>query len=502
MTTGPAVLVSLAVLAAAGLLPVVAAVGVRWVAVPLVPLGGAVVAALAATGYLALGGAFMGWFVALAVTGATVTVAYWGARPDRRPWRRRLRHRTAHGGASRLFGSIGALTVFASCAWCLRGMSTPTVGFDARAVWLMRSGWFLQPHHQLLVDMRVKDAVIIQSAYPPLVSASNAVAWSVTGDHSFRLGVIVIAALNVCALAAAALSLVELGRRFSVRLSRADDRTGARPQVGSDPVHAAGRMAPMMVGVIGAALLVFVASGITEPFMTNGYADPIWSLAAVGAVAYGLQAPLRGSEQAATTVLLLVAGMSKVEGAATAVVLIALVASRALLTMPAGERRHHGWRPLALGASQLALVGAWPLLMRVIDARGASATFSPVGQWTSRRSCHLRRDGALPPCARPGCSCGCGGWTGVPVRPAAERGGQRRMGLGRVGVGARRRLRSRHHRFGHGGAMAGHDGPPDQRVPGPGRLVDRGHLGGGGQRGTGAGRAPGPARATHARPVA
>ena len=45
----------------------------------------------------------------------------------------------------------------------------------------------------------------------------------------------------------------------------------------------------MVVGVVSAGLLVFVAFGITEPFMTNGYADPIWSLAAVGAVAYGLQ---------------------------------------------------------------------------------------------------------------------------------------------------------------------------------------------------------------------
>ena len=49
------------------------------------------------------------------------------------------------------------------------------------------------------------------------------------------------------------------------------------------------RLLPLVVGVIVAVLLVFVAFGITEPFMTNGYADPIWSLAAVGAVAYGLQ---------------------------------------------------------------------------------------------------------------------------------------------------------------------------------------------------------------------
>ena len=49
--------------------------------------------------------------------------------------------------------------------------------------------------------------------------------------------------------------------------------------------------------------------------MTNGYADPIWSLAAVGAVAYGLQlGEGRSNRGAAALLLALVAGMSKDEG--------------------------------------------------------------------------------------------------------------------------------------------------------------------------------------------
>ncbi|MGH9080123.1 MAG: hypothetical protein ACRDYE_08650 [Acidimicrobiales bacterium] len=396
MTTGPAVFASMATLAAAGILPVVAAAGLRWVTVPLVPLGGAVVAALSATCFLAVGGTFMDWFVALAGAGALAVSWLWVARPDRRPWRTPGNDRPAHDGAFRLCGCIGALVVLACCAWCLRDLSTPSVGFDARAVWLMRSGWFLQSHHQLLVDMRVKDAVIVQSAYPPLVSASNAVAWGVTGDHSFRLGVVVIAVLNTCALAVAAFSLVELGRRFSVRLSGTDAEGGgfgARPQT-PPPPPAPARLAPMVVGVVSAALLVFVAFGITEPFMTNGYADPIWSLAAVGAVAFGLQAPGLRSGPAITTVLLLVAGMSKVEGTATAAALIVLVAGRAVLTMSAPDRRRKGWRPLALGAVQLALVGAWPVLMRAIHARGDSSTLSPAGQWVGRA--HATYDAMTP----------------------------------------------------------------------------------------------------------
>ncbi len=79
----------------------------------------------------------------------------------------------------------------------------------------MRAGWFLQSHQQLLIKLRVRDVVLIQSAYPPLVSAATAVAWRVTGDQSMRLGVVVIALLNTCALAAAAFALVEAGRHVS-----------------------------------------------------------------------------------------------------------------------------------------------------------------------------------------------------------------------------------------------------------------------------------------------
>ncbi len=394
MTTGPAALTALAVLAAAGLLPVVAGVGLRWVALPLVPLGGAVLASLAATAYLAVGGSFIGWFGALSLAGGAATVAYWWSRPGRRPWRRPTRPGPAHPPALRLFGALGVLAVLASCAWCLRGLSTPTVGFDARAVWLLRSGWFLQSHHQLLVDMRVKDAVIIQSAYPPLVSASNAVAWSVTGDRSARLGAVVIALLNTCALVAAALAVVELGRRFSLRLRDEEDGTGGGGDARSDRTVPARHLAPMVVGIVGAVLLVFVAFGITEPFMTDGYADPIWSLAAVGAVAFGLQAPLGRSDRAVATVLVLVAGMAKVEGTVTAAALVLLVSGRALTNMPAEARRRHGWRPAVVGVVELALIGAWPALMRVIHARGDSTTLSPVGQWPGRL--HATYDGMAP----------------------------------------------------------------------------------------------------------
>jgi hypothetical protein len=387
MSTVPAAIVALLVLSAAGVLPVLALVGVRWIAIPLTPLAGAIVSAVAATSYMAVGGAFMAWFVGEAVFLAGVVTVFWYARPDRRPWRLDVRRRNPHGTAHRWFGVAGAVGIAAACAWCLRGLATPTVGFDARALWLMRPGWFLQNHHQLLANLRLPDLALIQTPYPPLVSAATAVGWSVTGNHTDRLGVVVIALLNTCALAVGAFALVELGRRFAVRLSGSDG-VASRGVIGGG-VSSRGVAAstlPMVVGVVAAVLLVFVAFGITEPFMTNGYADPIWSLAAVGAVVYGLQMEMGRVQQGAALLFVLVAGLSKDEGVATAVVLIGLIALRSLLALLRQGRRRQWWQPVALGAAELAVVASWPLLMRIDHARGAKVAESPMRDWAGRVS--------------------------------------------------------------------------------------------------------------------
>ena len=387
MTTVSAAIVAMVVLSTAGLLPTVALVGMRWITFPLVPLAGAVVAALAATVFVAVGGTFMVWFVTLAALGAGLTAIKW---PDRRPWTADPGSRASLNAKYRLVGALGALGIVAACAWCLRDLATPTVGFDARALWLTRSGWFLHSHQQVLTTLRAPTLVLGQSAYPPLVSAAGAVAWSVTGNHTLRLGVVVIALLNTCALATAAFAIVEFGRRYSSKLSAPAQRQSSN----------LASIAPMFAGVVAAMLLIFISFGITEPFMTNGYADPIWSLAALGAVVYGLQMTGGRSERGVVAILLLTAGMSKNEGFVTAAVLIVLVALRQLSTQFAnrGSRTEpptRWWRlPIAVGVVELAAVGAWPVVMRVIGARGQSSPLSTPSEMASRA--RATYDGFVP----------------------------------------------------------------------------------------------------------
>jgi hypothetical protein len=378
----------MAVLSASGLAPTWALLGRRWVVLPLMPLAGSVLAAMAATGYLATGGTFLGWFVVLAAAGTAIAVVFWVRRPEHRPWRRPLLTWAPGQRWLSVVGALGAVAVLGACAWCLRGLATPTVGFDARALWLLRGGWFLQSHHQLLVKMRIPDIPLVQSVYPPLVSATTSLAWRVTGDQSQRLAVVVIALLNSCAVITASWALVQAGRGAALRLASGDGgrRPGlvSRGAVSGPALPTGAAVVPMVVGVMAAVLLVFVAFGITEPFATNGYADPIWSLAAVGAVAYGLQAEVSRANLGVTVILILVVGMSKDEGLATGSLLIVLVALRGVVTMAASERRRRWWRPVLIGVAELVAIAAWPLVVRIVHARGLGPNYPPARLWASR----------------------------------------------------------------------------------------------------------------------
>ena len=349
MTTAPGAVAAMAVLGAAGCLPVLCLVGVRWFSIPLCPLAGAVVASLSATCCLAIGATTMTWFVVLSAVGAAASLAWWWRRPDRRPWAATDAGPGAPG--HRTVALVAALSVFGAVAWCLHSLSSPTIGFDTRAIWLLRAGWLLEPHHRLVLDMREVGKVLPQASYPPLVSAAGSVAWFVTGDHSMRLGVVVIALLNSCALAAAALAVAEYGRQGAARLWQ------AAADGGTDG-SAAAAVLPAVVGAVVAVCLVFVTFGVAEPFLTNGYADPMWSLAAVGATAYGLQAAGGRSTLGAAALLVVAAGMSKEEGEATALFLLVLLVARALRSAVTEGRRW--WRPVLAGLAGLVLVGAWP----------------------------------------------------------------------------------------------------------------------------------------------
>jgi hypothetical protein len=353
VSTTAAAAAALATLAGAGALPTVALVGLRWPTWVLAPLAGAVMAAAAVMAELALGGSLLPWFAGLAAAGALASVAWWWWQPARRPWRDPGRG-THRAGLDRwpswLGGLAGALGIAAAVAWSLRPLRTPRFGFDARAIYLLHAGWYADGHRAALLAARNPALLFSQQTYPPLTSAATAVSWLVTGTRTDRLGVVVVACLNACAVAAAAWAVVEVGRTVA----------------GSGPTRCPWRALPLVVGPLAAGLVALAAFGIAGPYATNGYTDLLWSAAAVGAVGFGLVLSGRRADLGAAAILLAVAGLTKDEAIPTAMVVVVLLGLRDLWRRRTAERGREWWPPVVgAGAGVLALA-IWPLLARAL----------------------------------------------------------------------------------------------------------------------------------------
>jgi len=323
-----------------------------------------VLAALAAMACVVFGGPVLVWFVLLGALADAGVLFFWRFRPDAQPEAWRPAPVTAGSPTSRLDRLtpwLGAGGVVAGAAVSLVALRAPSVGFDARTIWLLHGRWFAAGHSVALPALRNSALPFAHASYPPLIGGAVAVSWLVTGNRSDELGVVVIALLNAFAVMAAAWAAVEIGRRCGRRVAahHAHYGTRARP----------GRLeAPAVAGIVVATLLVLVAFGVAGPFATDGYADLLWAACATGAVAFGLVLSGRGPDLAVAVVLVAVAGLTKNEGIATAMVIVALIAGRAARSRRLGRPGEAPWRPVLAGAAGLAALSVWPLLMVALGA--------------------------------------------------------------------------------------------------------------------------------------
>lgn len=303
-----AAVVGLLVLAAAGFLPVLVLVGGRLVALPLFPLAGAAIGALAAASCIATFGTLLMWFVVWSVIAAIISLVVLIGRPDRlRGIGRHLRRELTP------MPVAGFVVVVAAAAWALRTLRVHNIGFDTRAIWMLHASWLLGGHSLAYSDIRNHFFVVSHPTYPPLVSAAMALSWITSGNSDQRVAVVTIALLNGCALVVAGWGVVEAARRALLRTQGGSVRR-QRVLFG--------------LGVLLGALAIMVAGGVLGTFATNGYADPIWSLAAVSVVVYGLMLESTPSDLGVVAVLIPVCAYAKVEGMAMAIILLVLVAVR------------------------------------------------------------------------------------------------------------------------------------------------------------------------------
>jgi hypothetical protein len=340
-TTG-AVALTLLVLTLVGFLPTVVLVGARLVAVPLCPLAGAVLCALAAATSIAISGTMLMWLVLWASAAATASVVALMGRPGLvrqmgRDIRREFQPMVVLAGV--------VLTV--AVGWALRTVRVPNIGFDTRSIWLLHARWLGQGHAFELAAVRNHFNVVSHPSYPPLISAVMALSWRVSGSSTDRVAVVTVAALNGCALFVAGWGVVEAARRGAARTHH----TVLRQRL------------LIAIGAVVAALVVMVAGGVLGVFGTNGYADPLWSLTAVAAVLFGLVLQPTTSDLGVVAIAIGVAGLTKVEGAAVAILLVIAVSLRRFLQRDRPGRNRVPLLAMAFGVVSLLV---WPVLTKVM----------------------------------------------------------------------------------------------------------------------------------------
>ena len=164
VNTVEAATLTLLVFAIAGTFPAVAIAGLSGATPPLAILVGAVESAVAGACVLVIAGAILPWYLLISALGALLSLPALIRRHRQRPGADTSAHRSSQ------IPSIATMTALVlTLAACLLPLRVPSVGWDARAIWLLRSSWFLQGHEYLLYAMRDPNpsALITHASYPP-----------------------------------------------------------------------------------------------------------------------------------------------------------------------------------------------------------------------------------------------------------------------------------------------------------------------------------------------
>ncbi len=392
MTTAPAATLDLGLLILTGFIPTLALVGKRFILVPLSVLTGCFISAIAALCFLGFGMSFIAWYVFISVGASLIgsVVLY-----------RRFAHLPStaqHSSTPRDHGSTGdydeaqpeakfanaqrvgrfasAAVVVLCVTYCLRALRSPSVGFDARLIWFLRAGWLLESHHRALTNLR-NVGLFTHGGYPPLVSSTVAVLWYVAGNHSERTAQVVISVVNGCALFTAVWGIVETGflasRKSAVRpRPQPSDADTGLSRYSASRVRLNLPWAGSVVIAVGLTLTTF---GVVGPFATNGYADPLWSIAAVGAVTFGLILPQERWMLGVSSILIAVAGETKIEGTLAAGAIMVLVLARWLGAPRSGRRRKQ--HAALVGVVGAVVLSGWPVLMKLLGTTGGFYSVSP-----------------------------------------------------------------------------------------------------------------------------
>jgi hypothetical protein len=234
---------------------------------------------------------------------------------------------------------------------------------DGNPIWTTHALMVYGGHHELLTSLQNPAYVISNPDYPPLVPAASALAFKFYGLGNLHLGVDMTVLVTACALGVVAMGIVAVS-------DVAAAGSGARWPARVVAVAAAG-----VIGVVGFA--------VSDVFAVEGYADLVWAAFAVGAVIWGLVLPRSPRALAVAWICAAAASLTKNEGLATALIIIAAIALRYRpFSLPGPMARR--WAERAVLVLLPALPGlAWAGIIRLIGVHDAFfTTGSPEARLT------------------------------------------------------------------------------------------------------------------------
>jgi hypothetical protein len=355
---------ALVVLCLPGVLPALALSGFYPATPFLIPLAGATMAAVAAGLEFAVTGSIMDWFIVVAVlVNVSAAIAL----------RANFVNRTRPLALSGAVGSTGAspsakaaplssgwraiclLVVTAGVAWPLLVLKEPVIGYDTQAIWLIHAAQISGGHHAMVAGFTNPYYRESHPDYPPLIPGAGALIYAVLGQVSHRLAVAVTTVLNASAIGVVATGLLRIVPARSTALVR-------------------------LAAVLVAFAFCGAGFGIGGTAAVSGYADVLWSAAALGATVYGLVLPRERRHLLLAWLCILVASLTKNEGLAASIVISGLTAIRYMrpgqaplgsprrahrVTGSAVETGMRAWTRLAAaGLAPLVPGVIWPILVR------------------------------------------------------------------------------------------------------------------------------------------
>jgi hypothetical protein len=331
--------------------PTIRLVGLSPATLFLLPLAGGLLAALGTVLELGIGGTVLGWYVVLCIgvnaiamggsllwrRGADVSEGHPGSRLGLRP--RRL--------------AVALLTfvvVAIAVAWPLQPLRARILGYDTNAVWIVHAIEIYGGHSALFSGIHAPQVIAANPDYPPVIPASAALGFTITGHVVYDMEAVIAAVFNACAVAVLACGIAA-ATRF---------RTWAATSL----------------ALLVAAAVCLTAFGVAGVYAVSGYADLLWSAAAAAAVVYGLVLPSTSRNLAMAWLCATVAALTKNEGLAMAIVVFLLSsirfipAPRQVPSVPghttrsiAGDRRT--WIERLLLAGAMAIPGVlWAVVVR------------------------------------------------------------------------------------------------------------------------------------------